>query len=211
LISIAIWRSLSGMDYVDLAGYSVAADVLAVVEGVARGHGIPRNVLLAIVLAESAGDPGAVGDGGRSFGLLQLFTAGGQGDGHAPTDLMRAGYNLSVGTPHIARAWKANRHLSGDARMVRTAAESGHPRDPLTIEHGPLRESVERSIERIVSIYRALEAEAPSAEASPRGLGDASRAALDASGAVVRGVAWIRDHPALAIGGAATLAVLLLV
>ncbi len=58
-------------------------------------------VLLALAKYESVYDPGAIGDGGTSFGLLQMHQGGGLGDGHSQTDLLNPEYNLRLGAQYI--------------------------------------------------------------------------------------------------------------
>jgi LysM repeat protein len=52
-----------------------------------------RLSLHAIALAESGGNPSAIGDGGSSIGLFQNNMAGGRGAGHTKQDLLDPIYN----------------------------------------------------------------------------------------------------------------------
>lgn len=58
-------------------------------------------VLLAIAGPESSWNPGAIGDGGTSFGYLQFHQEGGLGDGHAIADLLNGPYNMQAGAQYI--------------------------------------------------------------------------------------------------------------
>lgn len=86
---------------------------------------------MGIVSAESNFDPRALGDGGLSFGLLQLYTAGGQGSDYAGhgEDLFDPKLNLAVGQPYIARAvlYATQQGWQGERFIREVARRSGHP------------------------------------------------------------------------------------
>jgi soluble lytic murein transglycosylase-like protein len=44
-------------------------------DNAAQKYGIPPNILKAIAWQESRWNPGAVGDGGKSFGMMQIYTS----------------------------------------------------------------------------------------------------------------------------------------
>lgn len=193
MTGIAIW-----------AGVHVAADIARLVDGAADTHGIPRNVLRAIVLAESSGDPGAVGDAGASVGLLQLHERG-QGAGMSVAERKDPVRNLAVGVPPIADAWRATGGLgNARSRVERTAGMSGHPGDPERLTGHP-KQIAETGIASIVSWWERLEAEAPSTAA-------ANINGLPAGGlndVIDEAIAFAREHPAeLLIAGAVLMLVL---
>ena len=63
-----------------------------------------RKVLHAIALAESGGNPGAIGDNGQSFGIFQNYMKG-RGAGHNPQDLLDADYNIRISVPELHGAY----------------------------------------------------------------------------------------------------------
>src|SRR5437879_9617571 len=52
---------------------------------------------------ESSYNPNAVGDRGTSYGLTQLHTPGGIGDGHSPVELLDPVQNLAIAMREIQR------------------------------------------------------------------------------------------------------------
>lgn len=65
-----------------------------------------KKVLHAIAMAESGGNPGAVGDGGNSIGLFQNNMAGGRGAGHSPQDLMDPVYNADISAADLVNHYR---------------------------------------------------------------------------------------------------------
>ncbi len=119
---------------------------------VGRKYNVPPLFLKAVMLAESGGDPNAVGDGGHSVGLFQLHDQGygyGMGDlrfdpeanadraargladgwraalraGHEGEALVRAAYDYSF-NPGGGFAWQGDRVV---AIMNELLAEQGLP------------------------------------------------------------------------------------
>jgi hypothetical protein len=88
-------------------------------------------IIAGIVSAESGFDPNAVGDAGRSIGLLQLYVDGGQGSAYRdnPDALKDPKLNLSIGVPPIAIATlqATQRGYSGERFIREVARSSGHP------------------------------------------------------------------------------------
>ncbi|MGE0136102.1 MAG: transglycosylase SLT domain-containing protein [Dehalococcoidia bacterium] len=198
-------------NYTTLASFQVDTAILAIVDRHADANGVPRNVVRAIVLAESGMNPGAVGDGGWSPGLLQLYRNGGQGDGYTHEQLLDPETNMRVGMVAIRDAWTRTAALQGAERVRRTAGLSGHPRDPQALDHGYPREQVEASIERIVGIWQQLESDDPqAAPAQFAGLVPIVDAGT-INDTLDRGAAWLREHRAEAVvaAGAALAAMLL--
>jgi len=196
--------------YVTWAGIQVAAVIAAQVDAAAGNAGLPRNVLRAIVLAEDPYNTAQGGDGGRSFGILQLFTQGGQGDGYTPAQLLDVDTNLAIGVPPIAEAWARNAGRPAAQRIARTAAESGHPRDPLAMDHGTHREQVEAAIARIVALYETLEAEDPALPAAALAGFVPIIEGARVQDTIERGIAWVKTHPreAAAAAGAAAIGII---
>ncbi|PZC43183.1 MAG: Transglycosylase SLT domain-containing protein [Chloroflexi bacterium] len=90
------------------------------IEGLASSFEVPAAFLGAVMMAESGGDPNAVGDGGASVGLFQLHEAGmGQGLGAMRLD---PELNASIGARGLAEGWHAglDEGLSGE-ELVRYA------------------------------------------------------------------------------------------
>lgn len=109
-----------------------------IITEVAKNSGIADSELAnftalvgAIIFGESGGNAGREGDHGMSFGLLQLYTGGGQGDGHTADELKDPYKNLSIGVPYIVSAWKkvmADPNIKNwKDRLYEIMAESGHP------------------------------------------------------------------------------------
>ena len=90
------------------------------IENLAESFQVPAAFLGAVMMAESGGDPNAVGDGGASVGLFQLHDQGmGQGLGDLRLD---PELNAAVGARGLAEGWHAGleQGLSGEA-LVRAA------------------------------------------------------------------------------------------
>lgn len=183
-------------------GYQVDATIAAKVDAAADKAGIPRNVLRAVVLSESGGRPEVIGDQdiGGSVGLLQLYRAGGQGDGYPVAYLQDPDNNLAIGVPYIAAAWRRTAGVSPmRERVARTYATSGHPND---LEAG------KPYVEIIVRKWEQLEGVDPSPVNTLHVAGvslDPARLPEQAR----RAVAYAREHPgaaaALVAGAAAVL------
>lgn len=92
-------------------------------------YNVPTYILGSIIEVESQYNTRAIGDYGASFGLLQLYTKGGQGDGYTKEQLLNPNTNLKIGTPPIAKAYQdgVKKGLSGYALLEYTAGHSGHP------------------------------------------------------------------------------------
>lgn len=88
-------------------------------------------IVMGIVSAESGFDPNAVGDNGRSIGLLQLYVDGGQGSAYRdnPDALKDPKLNLRIGVPPIAVATlqATQRGYTGERFIKEVARSSGHP------------------------------------------------------------------------------------
>lgn len=84
-----------------------------------------------IVGVESLGNPKAVGDAGKSFGLFQLYTAGGLGDAYRGNSsaLFDPTLNATIAAESIQPAYEAGKQkgLSGYALTEYVAANSGFP------------------------------------------------------------------------------------
>lgn len=119
--------------------------------------GVPSSIWQPIVAAESGGNVNAVGDGGTSYGLLQLHTPGGQGSAwsqyagelnsvpqsdpanakvlankNLPAQeriLLTPAINAQIGSGPIAQAYHqgVSQGLTGQTLLNYTAAHSGHP------------------------------------------------------------------------------------
>ena len=90
------------------------------IEGLASSFQMPAAFLGAVMMAESGGNPNAVGDNGASVGLFQLHEAGmGQGLGAMRLD---PELNASIGARGLAEGWHAglDEGLSGE-ELVRFA------------------------------------------------------------------------------------------
>ena len=91
-----------------------------VIERLAESFQVPAAFLGAVMMAESGGDPNAVGDNGASVGLFQLHDQGmGQGLGELRLD---PELNAAVGARGLAEGWHAGleQGLSGE-ELVRSA------------------------------------------------------------------------------------------
>lgn len=109
------------------ANGSVAANA-ATVATVARKHGVPADLAVAMMLVESGGNRRAVGDGGTSFGLFQLheggmLTAAGLTREQAFDPATNANVSL--------RSLAAELRKGGDRTPGQVAAASQRPADPV--------------------------------------------------------------------------------
>lgn len=192
------------------ARYQVSDRVAALVDQHSDRERLPRNLLRAIVLAESGGNPSADGDGGESIGLLQLH-ARGQGAGMSVAERIDPERNLAVGVPPIARAWRNSAHMPYDrARVERVALTSGHPIENIDLAtpsddprsawqiamHGA------RNIGNVWDELQAWEPDAP----TPTPVAPAAQAGQT----VTEAVTWAREHPAFAVAAGVAAAALLL-
>lgn len=87
------------------------------------------QVWRAIVEVESNGDATAVGDGGTSYGYLQLHQDGGQGTGYTASQLLNPATNAQIGGPPIAQAYArgVTDGKTGMDLLNFVAINSGHP------------------------------------------------------------------------------------
>jgi len=198
----------------DWAGVSVRINVAEMVDRKAAATGLPRNVLRAFVLAESGGDPDAIGDGGASVGLLQLHERG-QGAGMSVAERRDPARNLAVGVPPIARAWRNTAHVPYDrARVERVALTSGHPIENIdTVVVGSDQWEIAMSgAQRIGHWWDMLEREHPSEPEPP----PATAAAMvhtitNFNTRIGETGAWAREHPLEAAAAVAAGVLILLV
>jgi hypothetical protein len=93
------------------------------VKDVFDGQGVPVDIWLSILYAESGGNPNAGNyNGESSIGLFQLNQNGGQGAGYTAAQLRDPLINASVAVTAIAKAYR----VYGDD-VAAVAAHSGHP------------------------------------------------------------------------------------
>lgn len=69
-------------------------------------YAIDYYLLAAVCFQESGFNPLAIGDNGRSYGLMQL-NLDGAGAGHSPSQLLEIDYNLEVGAAYLRRCLDA--------------------------------------------------------------------------------------------------------
>ena len=95
-------------------------------EKYAPGDAEFKKVLHAIAMAESGGNPNAVGDGGNSIGLFQNNMAGGRGAGHRREDLLDPVYNADISAADLVNHYKQGvaQGLSG-ADLVAYVSRNG--------------------------------------------------------------------------------------
>ncbi len=100
-------------------GTTVSGDVGGIIDRIAEefrpGDEEFRKIMHAIALAESGGDPNAVGDNGNSIGLYQNNMAGGRGQGHSIENLKNPEYNARLAAGELSRFFDIGRRkgLSG--------------------------------------------------------------------------------------------------
>jgi len=114
-----------------------AEGVWALADRYSAGAGIDdRRVLRALILAESAGNPGAVTRTAKewSVGLLQANRLGGRGNGYSEAELQDPAFNLTLGMPEISAAYRqaTAEGYRGAPRAVRVAELAQRP-DPSTL------------------------------------------------------------------------------
>lgn len=179
------------------AGRRVEEDVALIVDESADEHAVPRRIVRAIVVAESDGDPLALGDYvdgvPLSAGLLQGYTGErGQAHGYTVEELQDPEFNMRLLMPPIARAYRSGRAqgLTGADLVRHVAGVSGHPGNPAYIENDDVRRAALRSIERIVTIWRDLDDEAPAAAAATPDAGPSRELAAAARPTVTMRPLW---------------------
>lgn len=96
-----------------------------------HNRGVPVDVWLPILFAESSGNPMAYNPGtpGRpedSVGLFQLNRAGGQGAGYTREQLHNPALNAEIASRYIAEGYQRCRAM-GDGSIACVAVNSGHP------------------------------------------------------------------------------------
>jgi hypothetical protein len=68
-------------------------------------YGVPPEFILPLIQAESGGNQYAVGDGGHSVGLFQLYDKGGVGTGYTVEQRHDPDLQFTLMMPHIAKAY----------------------------------------------------------------------------------------------------------
>ena len=115
-----------------IPGTAVSTDARAnarVVAGVAREHGVDPVVAVAMMLVESGGNAGAVGDGGTSFGLFQLHEGGMlTAAGLDPQQAFDARTNATVALRSYRHEWSKGHERRSPGEI---AAASQRPADPI--------------------------------------------------------------------------------
>lgn len=101
------------------------------VKAAMRAKGVPVEVWLPILLAESTGNPAAHNTGTPkvpedSVGLFQLNRKGGQGAGYTVEQLMNPAINAEIASRFIAQGMQICQ-AKGDGSIQCVAVNSGHP------------------------------------------------------------------------------------
>jgi hypothetical protein len=88
-------------------------------------------VLRALIMAESEGDPNAVGDNGNSIGLLQANMAGGRGQGYTADQLRDPDFNLRIAQAEVTQAYAEGKAqgLAGRDLARHVAIKAQRPRE----------------------------------------------------------------------------------
>lgn len=98
---------------------TVSGDIGEIIDNIsnefAPGDDQFRKIMHAIALAESNGNPGAVGDGGISIGLYQNNMKNGRGYGHTKEQLLDPEYNTRLAANELVKYYKqgVKKGLSG--------------------------------------------------------------------------------------------------
>lgn len=123
--------TLKGLPVARFGRVTVNDRIACLIRAECARQGCPEYIAMGIVSAESGFDPNAVGDNGRSIGLLQLYVDGGQGSAYRdnPDALKDPVLNLSIGIRPIAlAAFEATRRgYTGERYIREVARSSGHP------------------------------------------------------------------------------------
>ncbi|MEW6284223.1 MAG: transglycosylase SLT domain-containing protein, partial [Candidatus Eremiobacterota bacterium] len=82
-------------------------------DAAARKYGIPPDILKAIAYKESRWNPGAVGDGGKSFGIGQIYTTA-----HPDYDVNRGRQDIAYQIDYMARFLSNLYKQTGDWRTA---------------------------------------------------------------------------------------------
>jgi hypothetical protein len=96
-----------------------------------RNRGVPVDIWLPILFAESSGNPNAHNRGTPSvpedsIGLFQLNRKGGQGAGYSVEQLMNPALNAEIASRYIAEGYQRCQ-ARGDGSVACVAVNSGHP------------------------------------------------------------------------------------
>lgn len=122
---------------------NIPEQIQRIVSPVFEREGVPDYIWQSIGAMETGGtfDPKAknINPGvERSFGLFQLNTLGGQGQGLDEELLIDPSFNAAVAAPAIAQAYRAGRARGmedGPELAAYVAANSGHPGYGLPLDH----------------------------------------------------------------------------
>lgn len=106
-------------------------DIMAIVEQVSNDYELPSTVLLAMIERESGFEVEAVGDGGRSLGLMQIQPRWHQQrmDDLGCTDMFDAEQNITVGADILAEQLA---RYDGDMGKALTAYNQGSCRSEVS-------------------------------------------------------------------------------
>lgn len=112
--------------------------------------GIPEALWGSIVQVESSGNPYAVGDQGRSFGLFQLFTGGGLGDGRSSQELFDPATNAEIAARSIKPVFAEaqSKGLTGFALVEYVASHAGWP-----LQTGNMPDSYRQRLQEAYTAY----------------------------------------------------------
>jgi soluble lytic murein transglycosylase-like protein len=90
-------------------------------------YNVPARVVEAIMLAESEGNPNAIGDRGKSIGLFQLHEQG-LGYGMSKEERLDPAWNAKIAIPVIAEQYREGleRGFSGEP-LIRYTYEAINP------------------------------------------------------------------------------------
>jgi len=77
-------------------------------------YDLKPELVMAVIWSESSFRPGAVGNSGLSFGLMQLHLHG-AGHGHQPSELLDPATNLKIGCEYLRACLDAAKGVEADA------------------------------------------------------------------------------------------------
>jgi TP901 family phage tail tape measure protein len=109
--------TIAGNDMMGWSGLAPGAPVgkaalVAMADRFSAQYGLKdKNVLRAIIQAESQWNPNAVGDKGASIGLLQNHMRGGRGTGYTKAQLLDPEFNVRLGMAEISKWYRQGEAL----------------------------------------------------------------------------------------------------
>lgn len=99
----------------------VSSVIYDAIEASSNRYNLDPALIAAVIQMESGFNPEAIGDAGKSFGLMQLHVQG-AGAGHMPSELLRVEVNVDLGASYLRHNLDA---FDGDLSLAISAHNQG--------------------------------------------------------------------------------------